>query len=150
MTIKELMDMINFTDNDFAETYKESLSKFMEINKDNFKTKFENNKSGASYAQSFLSLDSDGQNTPIQLLGTLKKDRYKWNNDFVKGTYHFTGNAEFNSFLLEKVYEELLLDKGPKAQEKLQKFFNEFVEGLQQSNVPFIQLNLVDYNVLVA
>lgn len=137
----------------FESVYNESLQRFTEINKDNFGAKIDANKSGASYAQAFLRLDPTGQSTPIQLSGNLRKnhkERYQWDNDYVEGTMHFSRNAEYNSFLVEKLYEELLFERGAEAQNELQTFFTDFANELQRGGVIIGSLSLVDYNVIAA
>ena len=134
----------------FESVYNESLQRFTEIGKDNFWAKINANKTGKSYAQSFLQLDRTGQTTPINLSGNLKKERYNWGNDVVNGTQHFTKNGDFNSFLIEKIYEELLLDRGRNVQDLLRNFFNDFKDELQNAGLAFSPLNLVDYEALVA
>lgn len=63
---------------------------------------------------------------------------------------HFSRNAEYNSFLVEKLYEELLFERGVEAQNELQTFFKDFANELQRSGVIIGPLSLVDYNVIVA
>ena len=136
--------------NIFESIYKESLIKLKEINIDNFWTKINNNINGSTYAKSFLCLDPTGLNTPIHLLNTLPNERYIFNNELVKGFVHLTSDGAYNSFIIEKLYEELLLKVGKKMQDKLKKFFTEFVNELKQNNVIFINLNFIDYDTLVA
>lgn len=137
----------------FESIYKNNPQKFTEINKDNFEAKINANKSGASYAQAFLRLDPTEQNTPIQLSGNLRKshkERYYQNNDYIEGTLYFSKNAEYNSFLIEKLYEELLFEKGAKTQSKLQIFFTDFANRLQQGGLAVNLLNLVNYSAIAA
>lgn len=137
----------------FESVYNESLQKFIEINKDNFRAKIDANKSGVSYAQAFLRLDPTGQRTPIMLSGNLRKnhkERYQWHDEYVEGTLSFSGNAEYNSFLVEKLYEELLFERGAEAQKELQTFFTDFANELQRGGVEMGHLNLVDYNAIAA
>lgn len=134
----------------FESVYNESLQKFTEINKDNFWAKINANKTGTAYAQSILQLSKIGKSTPISLSGNLKKERYIWNGNVVNGTQYFVGNASFNSFLIEKIYEELLLEKGKTSQKRLQKFFTDFKNELQKDGIAFSSLNFVDYDVVAA
>lgn len=144
---------INNLEKFFESVYNESLQRFTEINKDNFGAKIDANKSGASYAQAFLRLDPTGQKTPIQLSGNLRKnhkERYRWNDEYVEGTLNFSRNAEYNSFLIEKLYEELLFERGTEAQNELQTFFTDFANELQRGGIEVGPLSFVDYNVIAA
>lgn len=134
----------------FESVYTESLQRLTEISKINFKAKIDRDVSGREYARAFLKLDPTGQTTPIQLTGSLGKDKYKWENQDVNNSTHFTMNASYNTFLIEKLYEELLLDKGRGSQSKIQTFFLDFVEDLQKHGVPFNRVTFANYEDLVA
>lgn len=123
--------------------------RFTEISKDNFWSKIDANKTGEYFAKQFLAYDPTGQSIPIQLVGTLDKERYFYNGDIIKNSVHFNASPKYNSFLIEKVYEELLLEHGRAAQDALQKFFYDFGNTLMKSEyVKFAPLNLVDYDVI--
>lgn len=134
----------------FESIYMESRIKLTEINKYNFGAKINNNVNGKSYAKSFLRLDPTGLNTPIHLLGNLPNDRYVFNNELIKGFVHFSIDENYNSFLIEKLYEELLLDVGKDRQVILKRFFTDFVKELEQNNLRFANINFIEYENLVA
>ena len=76
--VEELRMKSDILEKFFESIYNESLQRFTEIGKNNFWAKINANKTGKSYAQSFLQLDRTGQTTPINLSGNLKKERYNW------------------------------------------------------------------------
>jgi hypothetical protein len=107
-------------------------------------------KTGREYANAFLALAKAGKDTPINLQGTLKPERYKIGDNIISGSYIFTGNAALNTFLIERVYEELLLAKKGADQKAIQKFFRDFKNTLEEGGIQFTPLNLVDYRVIAA
>ena len=81
-----------------------------------------NNKTGMSYARSILTLANQGYETPINLEGILNGKRYIFNGHVIALNNRFSSNKELNSFLIEKLYEELLF-----KHKKLKKHYNHFL-----------------------
>ena len=55
-----------------------------------------------------------------------------------------------NTFLIEKIYEEMLLAHGRKYQKNIQSFMRSFMSRLNSGGIEFVEPRFVDYNVLVA
>lgn len=133
----------------FEDVYNESLFRMVEVGQDNFRIKITNNTPGADYARAFLRLDPTGLSTPINLNRSLNKKRYKWGEDYVSGNLHFSRNNDYNTFFIEKIYEETLFSLGSDYQDRVRNFFTDFVNELR-TQVGFNQPNFVDYKEIVA
>lgn len=134
----------------FEKVYNECVQRFTEVSQKSFWIKLADGKPGSAYAQAFLNLLKVGSNTPINLEGTLSPGRYRFGNSIVSGTYYFRDNKEFNTFLIEKVYEEMLLAHGKKFQRQIQSFMKSFIAKMAEGGIKFAEPHFVDYNVLVA
>ena len=138
-----------YNENLFGKIYNETRQHLTEVGAANFAKQMQV-KSGREYANAFLALAKAGKNTPINLQGTLKPERYKIGDNIISGSYMFTRNAALNTFLIERVYEELLLAKKGADQKAIQKFFRDFKNTLEEGGIQFTPLNLVDYRVIAA
>ena len=135
----------------FENIFKENKIKLDEVSPVNFWNKILDNRTGTDYAQSVLKLKKLGHETPINLNGNLKNNRYILGDHIISlKNNRFSSNKELNSFLIEKLYEELLLEHGEKAQKVLQSFFIGFKDTLKQDSYQFVPLHFVDYSELIA
>lgn len=134
----------------FEKVYNEHAQRLTEVGQKSFFTKITDGKAGSAYAQAFLDLYKNGNDTPINLEGTLNPSRYKFGDNIVSGSYHFSNNAPLNTFLVEKVYEEMLLAHGRKLQRQMQSFMRDFIARMAEGGIEFTEPHFVDYNALVA
>lgn len=134
----------------FEKVYNKRNQRLTEVSQKSFWLKIVNGISGSAYAQALLNLLKAGKDTPINLEGTLSPDRYKFGNNIISGARYFGNNRMLNTFLIEKVYEEMLLAHGRKYQKNIQSFMRSFMSRLSSGGIEFVEPRFVDYNVLVA
>lgn len=134
----------------FERIYNESKERLTEVGPASFWSKIQNKKTGASYANSFINLWQAGNKTPINLTGSLKPERYKFNGTVVPKDYYFGNNGQLNTFYMEKVYEEMLIKAGKKWQKNLQTFIASFINTMAGSGIAFAAPRFVDYDSLMA
>lgn len=134
----------------FERVYNENTQRLTEVSQKSFWLKIVNGISGSAYAQALLNLLKAGKDTPINLEGTLRPDRYKFGNNTISGARYFGNNRMLNTFLIEKIYEEMLLAHGRKYQKNIQSFMRSFMLRLSSGGIEFTEPHFVDYNVLVA
>ncbi len=132
----------------FERVYNENTQRLTEVGQKSFWLKLADGKPGSAYAQAFLDLFKAGNDTPINLEGTLNPDRYKFGDNIVSGTHHFGGNKELNTFLIEKVYEEMLHAHGRKYQRNIQAFMRDFMLRLSEGGIEFAEPHFVDYSAV--
>lgn len=134
----------------FERVYNENTQRLTEVSQKSFWLKIVNGISGSAYAQALLNLLKAGKDTPINLEGTLRPDRYKFGNNTISGARYFGNNKMLNTFLIEKIYEEMLLAHGRKYQKNIQSFMRSFMLRLSSGGIEFTEPHFVDYNALVA
>ena len=134
----------------FERVYNENAQRLTEVSQKSFWLKIVNGVSGSAYAQALLNLLKAGKDTPINLEGTLSPDRYKFGNNTISGARYFGNNRMLNTFLIEKIYEEMLLAHGRKYQKNIQSFMRSFMSRLDSGGIEFVEPHFVDYNTLVA
>ena len=134
----------------FEKVYNKRSQRLTEVSQKSFWLKIVNGISGSAYAQALLNLLKAGKDTPINLEGTLSPDRYKFGNNTISGARYFGNNKMLNTFLIEKIYEEMLLAHGRKYQKNIQSFMRSFMSRLSSGGIEFVEPRFVDYNVLVA
>ena len=134
----------------FERVYNENAQRLTEVSQKSFWLKIVNGVSGSAYAQALLNLLKVGKDTPINLEGTLSPDRYKFGNNTISGARYFGNNRMLNTFLIEKIYEEMLLAHGHKSQKNIQSFMRSFTSRLNSGAIEFVEPHFVDYNTLVA
>ena len=134
----------------FEKVYNKRNQRLTEVSQKSFWLKIVNGISGSAYAQALLNLLKAGKDTPINLEGTLSPDRYKFGNNIISGARYFGNNRMLNTFLIEKIYEEMLLAHGRKYQKNIQSFMRSFMARLSSGGIEFVEPRFVDYNVLVA
>lgn len=134
----------------FERVYNENAQRLTEVSQKSFWLKIVNGVSGSAYAQALLNLLKAGKDTPINLEGTLSPDRYKFGNNTISGARYFGNNRMLNTFLIEKIYEEMLLAHGRKYQKNIQSFMRSFMSRLNSGGIEFVEPHFVDYNTLVA
>ena len=134
----------------FERVYNENAQRLTEVSQKSFWLKIVNGVSGSAYAQALLNLLKVGKDTPINLEGTLSPDRYKFGNNTISGARYFGNNRMLNTFLIEKLYEEMLLAHGRKYQKNIQSFMRSFMSRLNSGGIEFVEPHFVDYNTLVA
>lgn len=134
----------------FERVYNENAQRLTEVSQKSFWLKIVNGVSGSAYAQALLNLLKIGKDTPINLEGTLSPDRYKFGNNTISGARYFGNNRMLNTFLIEKVYEEMLLAHGRKYQKNIQSFMKSFMFRLSSGGIEFVEPHFVDYDILVA
>ena len=134
----------------FERVYNENAQRLAEVSQKSFWLKIVNGVSGSAYAQALLNLLKAGKDTPINLEGTLSPDRYKFGNNTISGARYFGNNRMLNTFLIEKIYEEMLLAHGRKYQKNIQSFMRSFMSRLDSGGIEFVEPHFVDYNTLVA
>lgn len=134
----------------FERVYNENAQRLTEVSQKSFWLKIVNGVSGSAYAQALLNLLKAGKDTPINLEGTLSPDRYKFGNNTISGARYFGNNRMLNTFLIEKIYEEMLLAHGRKYQKNIQSFMRSFMSRLNSGGIEFVEPHFVDYNALVA
>ena len=134
----------------FEKVYNECTQRLNEVSQKSFWIKLADGKSGSDYAQAFLNLLKVGNDTPINLEGTLNPTRYKFGDSTVSGAHYFGSSREFNTFLIEKVYEEMLLAHGRKYQRAILAFIKDFMIKLSEGGIKFAAPHFVDYSVIAA
>ena len=134
----------------FERVYNENAQRLTEVSQKSFWLKIVNGVSGSAYAQALLNLLKAGKDTPINLEGTLSPDRYKFGNNTISGARYFGNNRMLNTFLIEKIYEEMLLAHGRKYQKNIQSFMKSYMSRLNSGGIEFVETHFVDYNTLVA
>lgn len=132
----------------FERVYNECTQKLTEVGQKSFFMKIADGKAGSAYAQAFLDLYKNGNDTPINLEGTLDPSRYRFGDNIVSGVHHFGGNKELNTFLIEKVYEEMLHAHGRKYQRNIQAFMRDFMLRLSEGGIEFAEPHFVDYSAV--
>lgn len=134
----------------FEKVYNKRNQRLTEVSQKSFWLKIVNGISGSAYAQALLNLLKAGKDTPINLEGTLSPNRYKFGNNIISGARYFGNNKMLNTFLIEKVYEEMLLAHGRKYQKNIQSFMRNFMLRLSSGGIEFVEPHFVDYSALVA
>lgn len=132
----------------FEKVYNECSQRLTEVGEKNFWSKIVNGKSGLAYANAFLTLYKQGHDTPINLEGTLNPERYLFGNRMIRGIQQFTNNGKMNTFLIEKIYEEMLLAHKGQFQKEIQSFMKSFMLGLSKGGIEFVEPNFVDYKAV--
>ena len=134
----------------FERVYNKRNQKLTEVSQKSFWLKIVNGISGSAYAQALLNLLKAGKDTPINLEGTLSPDRYEFGNNTISGARYFVFYRMLNTFLIEKIYEEMLLAHGRKYQKNIQSFMRSFMSRLNSGGIEFVEPHFVDYSALVA
>ena len=140
LTVKDMVFLCRLTKKDPSELLSEVLQE-SEYSKRHELESFANKLPQSAleeYAQALLNLLKAGKDTPINLEGTLSPDRYKFGNNTISGARYFGNNRMLNTFLIEKIYEEMLLAHGRKYQKNIQSFMRSFMSRLNSGGIEFV------------